>query len=85
MPVSLSSDVLPEMNEYERTSTTVVNAYTKPVTDAYLTRIDERMKARPSWQKAIVDWNDRQFLEAMQHYGREARSVTEKIWRDLET
>ena len=29
-PVSLSSEVLPEINEYERVSTTVVNAYLKP-------------------------------------------------------
>ena len=45
MPTSLSSDVLPEMKEYERTSTTVVNAYTKPAVDTYLTRLDARMKA----------------------------------------
>jgi N-methylhydantoinase A len=44
-PVSLSSEVLPEMKEYERTSTTVVNAYVKPATDAYLNRLNERMIA----------------------------------------
>jgi len=43
MPISLSSDVLPELNEYDRTSTTVVNAYAKPVTADYLTRIENRM------------------------------------------
>jgi len=43
MPVSLSSDVLPELNEYDRTSTTVVNAYAKPVTADYLRRIENRM------------------------------------------
>lgn len=39
LPVSLSSDVLPEIKEYERCSTTVVNAYAKPAADRYLTRL----------------------------------------------
>ena len=34
--VSLSSEVLPEYREYERTSTTVLNAYVSPIIDAYL-------------------------------------------------
>ena len=33
--VSLSSEVLPEIKEYERTSTTVINAYVQPVVDRY--------------------------------------------------
>jgi N-methylhydantoinase A len=36
LPVCLSSDVLPEIKEYERTSTTVVNAYVLPVVERYL-------------------------------------------------
>jgi N-methylhydantoinase A len=43
--VSVSSTVLPEFREYERTTTTVVNAYVAPVMDRYLsnlrTRLDE--------------------------------------------
>lgn len=35
-PVSLSSEVLPERKEYERTATTVVNAYVRPVMQRYL-------------------------------------------------
>jgi len=34
--VSLSSEILPEYREYERTATTVVNAYVSPVLDKYL-------------------------------------------------
>lgn len=45
LPVTLSSDVLPEIKEYERTTTTVLNAYTKPVTSRYLGRLEERMRA----------------------------------------
>ncbi len=32
---SISSEVLPEIKEYERTSTTVINAYVQPVVDRY--------------------------------------------------
>jgi len=37
--VSLSADVLPEMLEFERTSTTVVNAYVAPLIARYLDRL----------------------------------------------
>src|SRR5262249_7601559 len=36
VPVSISSEVLPEIKEYERTSTTVLNAYVVPVVATYL-------------------------------------------------
>ena len=35
LSVSLSSEVLPEIKEYERTSTSVINAYVQPVVDRY--------------------------------------------------
>ncbi len=38
--VTLSSDVLPQIKEYERTSTTVVNAYVKPLTQRYLSNLE---------------------------------------------
>lgn len=38
--VSLSSEILPEFREYERTSTTVVNAYVTPVLDKYLLHLE---------------------------------------------
>ena len=38
--VSASSEILPEFREYERTSTTVVNAYVSPILDRYLSRLD---------------------------------------------
>lgn len=44
--ISLSSEIMPEYREYERASTTVMNAYLAPVVDSYLgalqTRLDER-------------------------------------------
>ena len=39
MPCCLSSEVSPEIKEYERTSTTVVNAYVLPVVRTYLERL----------------------------------------------
>lgn len=40
LPVCLSSDVLPEIGEYERTSTTVINAYIQPVVGRYLAALE---------------------------------------------
>ena len=39
VPVSLSSDVMPEYREFERTSTTVINAYLAPLMSQYLHRL----------------------------------------------
>ena len=41
IPISLSSKVLPEYREYERTSTTVINAYLAPKMSEYLTRLND--------------------------------------------
>ena len=46
LPVSLSSEVLPEMLEFERTSTTVVNAYVTPLIARYLARLREALAQR---------------------------------------
>ncbi len=40
VPVSLSSDVLPEPREYERTATTVANAYLVPLLARYLATLE---------------------------------------------
>ncbi len=40
-----SSDILPEFKEYERMSTTVINAYVMPIVEAYLTRILNSIKS----------------------------------------
>ncbi len=43
--VSLSCDVLPELKEYERTATTVVDAYVKPVVSRYLGKLRTHLDA----------------------------------------
>ena len=44
IPVSLSSDILPEFREYDRAITTVMNDYVRPIMKRYLSRIEERLK-----------------------------------------
>ena len=41
IPTSASHEVLPEHREYERTSTTVANAYVVPVMERYLSRLEK--------------------------------------------
>jgi N-methylhydantoinase A len=41
--VSLSSSVLPQIKEFERVSTTIVNAYVGPVLSRYLARLEARL------------------------------------------
>ncbi len=48
--VSASHEILPEYREYERTSTTVVNAYVSPVLDRYLKRLQENLPANTPLQ-----------------------------------
>ena len=45
VPVSISSEVLPEIFEHERFSTTVVNAVLSPVAGAYVERLSDRLRA----------------------------------------
>lgn len=44
--VSASCEILPEYREYERLSTTVVNAYVSPVMEQYLSHLEEKLTLR---------------------------------------
>src|SRR5262249_21765876 len=44
IPLSLSSEVCPEIREYERLSTTVANAYVRPRMARYLTALEPDLK-----------------------------------------
>lgn len=44
--VSCSCDVAPEIREFERTSTTVINAYLQPIVERYVQRLDSRLAER---------------------------------------
>ncbi len=43
--VSISTDILPEPPEFERTATTVANAYAAPILRVYMDRLEERLLA----------------------------------------
>ena len=45
IPVSLSSEISPEMREWERFSTTVANAYVQPMMERYLRRLEADLRA----------------------------------------
>ncbi len=45
LPVSLSSDILPEFREYERTLVTVMNAYIQPAMRRYLSGFEEKLRS----------------------------------------
>jgi N-methylhydantoinase A len=45
VPVSCSADVVAEYREFERFSTTVLNAYLQPLMDRYLSAMEERLLA----------------------------------------
>jgi len=52
--ISISSEVAPEIREYERMSTTVANAYVKPLTRKYIDKIEKNLK--------IIGYESRLFL-----------------------
>jgi N-methylhydantoinase A len=46
LSISLSSEVCPEMREYERFSTTCANAYVQPLMSGYLYRLEDHLQRR---------------------------------------
>ncbi len=51
---SISSEVAPQMREYLRTSTTVVNAYTMPITRPYLSELKTRLRGRGFGNQPLI-------------------------------
>ncbi|MDH3660738.1 MAG: hydantoinase/oxoprolinase family protein [Alphaproteobacteria bacterium] len=66
--ISLSSEVLPEIREYERTSTTVINAYVSPVVRSYLSALET----------SLADWGCADRLQVMLSDGSMANVETTK-------
>jgi N-methylhydantoinase A len=46
IPVSTSASIMPEMYEYERAETTVVNSYVRPVVSKYIANLQREIKRR---------------------------------------
>ena len=45
VPITTSAAVLPQIKEFERTCTTAVNAYVRPLAQSYLTGLEARLRA----------------------------------------
>ena len=45
-PISISSEVVPEMQEYERTETTVVNSYVRPEVATYISNLQAALEEK---------------------------------------
>lgn len=54
LPVSLSTDVAATVGEYERMSTTVINAYVRPIMNEYLGRLVEHLRSRGFSRELLV-------------------------------
>ena len=57
LPISLSSEILPEYREYERTATTVINAYVQPLVARYLARLEQALADAPVRALRIMQSN----------------------------
>lgn len=54
IPISISSDVIPEMQEYERTITTVANSYVRPEVARYLDNLERELASRMDRPKLSI-------------------------------
>ena len=54
VPVSLSSEVVPEMQEYERTVTTVANSYVRPRVQKYVHNLKTKLESRAKGVKLHI-------------------------------
>ena len=53
LSVSLSSDIAPEIREYPRASTTVANAYVRPLAERYLDRLETALRGHRRWRRSF--------------------------------
>ena len=44
IPISISSEVIPEMQEYERAETTVLNSYVRPQVSSYVNNLQANLE-----------------------------------------
>ena len=51
---SLSHEVIPQIKEFDRLSTTVINSYVGPVFSRYLSRLAERFEAYPQMEDVLI-------------------------------
>lgn len=73
--VSLSSDILPEFREYERTCTTVINALVQPKVASHLRQLKLDLKVKEKGAKLFVLQSNGGLLSAAQAQRESARIV----------
>ena len=54
IPVSISSEVIPEMQEYERTVTTVANSYVRPEVENYISNLQSELDEKMGGAKLSI-------------------------------
>ncbi|MFH1929386.1 MAG: hydantoinase/oxoprolinase family protein [Chloroflexota bacterium] len=72
--VSISSEILPQVREYERTSTTAVNAYVGPVLGRYLRNLQDRLAGAGLKREVLVTQSNGGIMSAS--YGAEHGAAT---------
>jgi N-methylhydantoinase A len=72
--VSISSEILPQIREYERTSTTAVNAYVGPILGRYLRNLQGKLAAAGLRREVLITQSNGGIMSAS--YGREHGAAT---------
>jgi N-methylhydantoinase A len=72
--VSISSDILPQVREYERTSTTAVNAYVGPILGRYLRNLQDKLCAAGLKHEVLITQSNGGIMSAS--YGAEHGAAT---------
>lgn len=75
VPVSTSHRILPEFREYERASTTVVNAYLAPRMQAYLNLLEERVATQHAAGRVHLMQSSGGIIPAQMAVGEPVRTV----------
>jgi N-methylhydantoinase A len=75
VPISTSHRILPEFREYERASTTVVNAYLAPRMQTYLHHLEERVTERHAGGRVDVMQSSGGIIPARLAVGEPVRTV----------
>ena len=72
--VSISSEILPQVREFERTSTTAVNAYVGPVLGRYLRKLQDRLSEAGLRREVLITQSNGGIMSA--RYGADHGSST---------
>ncbi|WP_338448108.1 hydantoinase/oxoprolinase family protein [Niallia oryzisoli] len=54
IPISLSSEIVPKIGEYERSATTVINSYTAPLLAGYVEKLEKRLQENGLTSKLLI-------------------------------